>query len=297
MGNFTVEKIPGYNTRKYMVQMWDHIEKEYKLHITVHDHIGCLQLSDGKPLRPGGNYHRCLYCSSCREKTGKNCLQHCSWEARQKASEANAPMISQCYAGVVEVIVPLFKQGIHAATIFGGSFRSADFTIPSDWDPHRKMLYNQMPLWYRSNYPVIVRALELFGAAAMAWAENERRTPNTEKSRRKLIEDFFQQKLTTPDCTLDKLAGKLNLSTSRTSHVLQEEFQKSFSDMLTESRIQRICDLLETTNLPLSKIAKLTGLSNEYYLNRFFKRKKGIPPGKYRNSTTSIPDLTEGKNV
>ena len=93
------------------------------------------------------------------------------------------------------------------------------------------------------------------------------------------------------------LAEKLNLSASRTSHILREEFQKSFSDMLTESRIQRICDLLETTDLPLRDIAQRTGLSNEYYLNRFFKRKKGIPPGQYRISTPKTADTTEDKNL
>ena len=297
MGSFTAVKLPGHNTREYLVQMWDYIEKEYKLHITVHDHIGCLQLSDGKQLRPGGNLHRSSYCAYCRKKFFKNCLQHCRWEAMQKASEADAPMISQCYARVVEVVVPLFKHGIHAATIFGGSFRSADFAIPEEWDLEQKKLYTDLPLWYRSNYPNIVRALELFGAAALAWAEKERNTPNSENSRRRLVEEFFQKKLTTRDCTLEKLAEKLNLSASRTSHILREEFQKSFSDMLTESRIQRICDLLETTDLPLRDIAQRTGLSNEYYLNRFFKRKKGIPPGQYRISTPKTADTTEDKNL
>ena len=98
-------------------------------------------------------------------------------------------------------------------------------------------------------------------------------------------------------CFLRFFFEKLNLSASRTSHILREEFQKSFSEILAESRIQRICDLLETTDLPLRAIAQRTGLSNEYYLNRFFKRKKGIPPGQYRISTPKTADTTEDKNL
>ena len=69
----------------------------------------------------------------------------------QKASEAEGPMLYRCYAGVVEVVMPLFWQNVHVATIFGGSFRDADFVVPDSWDNQRKALYNDLPVWYRSN--------------------------------------------------------------------------------------------------------------------------------------------------
>ena len=280
---FTPVTLPGYNTREYFVQIWNYLEDLHKIHITIHDHSGSLRLSDGNLLRLHGNIHRSGYCSYCREKFHRHCIQHCAKEAMQKASEAEGPMLYRCYAGVVEVVMPLFWQNVHVATIFGGSFRDADFVVPDSWDNQRKALYNDLPVWYRSKYPVIVQVLELLGAAALVWADKERNTLKDENSRRQIIEDFFRKKLTSQDCTLELLAEKLNLSTSRTSHILQEEFHKSFSKLLMEARVQRICDLLENTDLPLREIARRTGMSNEYYLNRIFRRKMGIPPGKYRS--------------
>ena len=37
-------------------------------------------------------------------------------------------------------------------------------------------------------------------------------------------------------------------------------------------------------DLSLSEIAELTGFSDEYYFNRFFKKRVGITPAKYRKA-------------
>ncbi|TWU03898.1 AraC family transcriptional regulator [Neorhodopirellula pilleata] len=47
-------------------------------------------------------------------------------------------------------------------------------------------------------------------------------------------------------------------------------------------RINRICDLLNTTDLSLAQIALRTGFQSEEYMSVAFRRAKGIPPGKYR---------------
>ena len=279
---FTAVTLPNYNTREYFVQLWDYIEEQYKLHITVHDHIGALQLSDGNKLRIMGNLHRCGYCSYCRKTSGKSCLQHCRWEAMRQAAETGAPLIGRCYAGALEVVMPLFRQGVHAATIYGGTFRDAEFVIPDSWNSTKRNLYNDLPLWRRSYLPTIVRALEMLGSAILSFAENERNTPNSGNSRREIIEDFLRKKLSRHDLSLPDLADKLNLSLSRTSHILQEEFGKSFSELLSEVRIEQVCGLLSTTQLKLREIAVLSGFSNQYYLSRVFRRIKNMTPGAYR---------------
>ena len=283
---FTAVTLPNYNTREYFVQLWDYIEEQYKLHITVHDHIGALQLSDGNMLRIMGNLHRSDYCSYCRKNSSKSCLQHCRWEAMRQAAEAGMPLIGRCYAGVVEVVMPLFRQGVHAATIYGGSFRDANFAIPASWNSVKRNLYNDLPLWHRSYLPTIVRALEMLGSAILSFAENERNTPDAGNSRREIIEDFLRRKLSHRDFSLSDLADKLNLSLSRTSHILQEEFGKSFSELVNELRIDQVCRLLSTTQLKLREIAVLSGFGNQYYLSRVFRRIKNMTPGAYRREYT-----------
>ena len=96
------------------------------------------------------------------------------------------------------------------------------------------------------------------------------------------IRDFFQRSAVSPEITLNDLADFLGLSHSRTSHVLKEEFGKTFNELLNASRIKRACDLLLTTQLSLKRIAHLSGFSNEYYFGRVFKKHTNLPPGAYR---------------
>ena len=284
--------------RQYFVELWKAVEQQYNLQITIHDHTGSLLLSDGKMLRPQGNIHRCAYCTFNRQHRSKDCIDHCHWAVMREAARRGEPFVSCCYAGAVELVLPLMRRGEHVATIFAGTFRDRELEIPASWQEHQKNLYLAMNVWRQSSVPALLRTLEQFGAAALAFADNERFSAKNQSDRRGEIEEFFQRNAGTPDITLNDLAEQLGLSASRTSHVLKELFQQSFNALLNSARIRRACDMLSSTQLTIRHIAVLSGFSNEYYFNRVFKQNTKLPPGAYRKRFyQETANASEDKNI
>ena len=60
------------------------------------------------------------------------------------------------------------------------------------------------------------------------------------------------------------------------------EYNKSFSEIKRGIQFETIHKLLTTTDMPLSKISAEAGFSDEYTMNKFFKRTCGSTPAKYR---------------
>lgn len=68
------------------------------------------------------------------------------------------------------------------------------------------------------------------------------------------------------------------------------EYNKSFSEIKKGIQFETIHTLLTTTDMPLNAIATEAGFSDEYSMNKFFKRTCGNTPAKYRK-------LRKDKNV
>ena len=82
--------------------------------------------------------------------------------------------------------------------------------------------------------------------------------------------------------SLDGLAHELNLSLSRTSHLVKELFGISFQELLRIERITRAKTLLLSSDENAGEIAARTGFSDEYHFNKIFRKYVGIPPGRFR---------------
>ena len=276
-----------FRRRDHIARLWEDLEKQYNIFITLHDHMGSLLLADGTVLRKDGNLHCSPYCAFCRKHFSARCIEHCRWQTMQEASRKREPFLSSCYAGAVEIVLPVMVRNEHAATAFIGTFRDSQWQIPENWSEARREAFLSLPVWQAEKAGQLLRILEMFCATALNFAENDRLEQQSIAGLPGEIADFFQNSLTSRDVSLADLAEKLHLSQSRTSHILQKEFKKSFSKLLAEARIGRACKLLANTRLTLYSIAVACGFRNVYYFGRVFKQQTGIPPGQYRrlNST------------
>jgi AraC-like DNA-binding protein len=54
-------------------------------------------------------------------------------------------------------------------------------------------------------------------------------------------------------------------------------------------RIQAAKEMLSQTNLPVGRIAELSGITDRYYFSRLFRKKTGITPTGYRNANSLLP--------
>jgi AraC-like DNA-binding protein len=267
------------DTVKKIRSLRETLENTFHAKLTLHDHIGIFTLPDGTKILPGINIHSspcCAFWYSSRERCG----EHCNYGATRRAAEEKKPFVASCFCGVTELVMPLFSGNIHAATIFAGMFRQKNFDL-SSFPLRYRRLYQQMPEWSDSVRESLEALLFSAGYSMLMLAENLRKTDKSEQGRAGEIRKFFRTCYAQNTGVAD-LAELLGLSESRTVHLLQSEFQKGFSQLLTEERLKHVEQLLIESDLPLRKIAEMSGFSNEYYLSTVFKKYHGISPGQKR---------------
>lgn len=87
------------------------------------------------------------------------------------------------------------------------------------------------------------------------------------------------------DISLKQLADHLYMSESSVRRMFKRHYTESFSQHLKKIRLNVACDLLMTTNLPVSLIIEKVGFDNQANFNRQFKAYKRVTPKVYREST------------
>lgn len=85
--------------------------------------------------------------------------------------------------------------------------------------------------------------------------------------------------------TLATIANYIGYSTSQFSLIFRNRTGHSPLNYFNMLKIQRACQLLETTDLKVNQICSKVGIDDSYYFSRLFTKIVGIPPKKYREST------------
>ena len=275
-------KINGENAVEKMMNMWHEAEKRAGVTLILHDHIGAFIMPDRTKLLPDVNTHRSP-CCQYRQKNRKKCMAHCRSGAMITAAAVGKPFKYCCWRGVTELVMPLYLGKVHAATIFAGVFRNPDFDISGYSLSYRK-LYQAMPIWDDKRTNELELLLLSTGYSLLQLAANLRGSYALEPGRKGEIQRFFIDRYKEQVGAAD-LAEVLNLSESRTLHLLHELFGKGFSELMNEERIRHVEEYLMESAYPLREIAKMTGFRNEYYLSTVFRRIRHMPPGALRKKT------------
>lgn len=86
------------------------------------------------------------------------------------------------------------------------------------------------------------------------------------------------------DCTLEGLAHHLHFSAQYCSKIIKSSTGLSFSELLTNIRIQKAKNLLLSTPMKINDISDHLGYSNPETFIRVFKKNTGTTPSAYRKS-------------
>jgi AraC family transcriptional regulator len=96
------------------------------------------------------------------------------------------------------------------------------------------------------------------------------------------------------DISLDELASEAQLSPFHFARMFKQSLGVPPRVYLTRLRIEKACELLETTDLPITEIAFRVGYSSNQVLARVFAKQQHMSPTDYRramrNPTASISD-------
>ena len=96
----------------------------------------------------------------------------------------------------------------------------------------------------------------------------------------KYIEEHFAEKLQLTD-----IANEMFISVPHISSKFKEETGVCFSDYLKQTRIQKACMMLNTTEMKIHSIAEKVGYSDYKRFGEVFKDLTGVSPIKYRNNS------------
>ncbi len=103
------------------------------------------------------------------------------------------------------------------------------------------------------------------------------------------IQDFYVQSTADfienhymEDISVEDLAANVNLNRSYFSKLSKKATTKTPQEFLILYRMNKACQFLRNTDLPISQIAQLTGYGNPFHFTRAFKSVYDIPPQEWR---------------
>jgi len=89
-----------------------------------------------------------------------------------------------------------------------------------------------------------------------------------------------------PDLSLERLAGKLGVSSKLVSSVLNHRLRRNFFEYVNEFRVKRALSLIagEASSKPMAQVMRASGFNSKSTFNRCFKRATGKTPSDYRQT-------------
>ncbi len=92
----------------------------------------------------------------------------------------------------------------------------------------------------------------------------------------------YMQEHVQDDLSRDDVAAVACLSPSHFSRVVKQIYGQSFTDLLTQMRVDRAKEMLVRTEKSLIQICLDCGFSDQSYFTKVFQKHTGHPPGEYR---------------
>lgn len=94
--------------------------------------------------------------------------------------------------------------------------------------------------------------------------------------------EYIQENYNSPDISLNTVAAHVFLSPAHFSTIFSQEMSETFIDHLTNVRMERVKEMLASTDEKVVSIAFDVGYNEPNYLSYLFKKREGLTPKEYR---------------
>ncbi|MCR4586983.1 MAG: response regulator [Lachnospiraceae bacterium] len=101
---------------------------------------------------------------------------------------------------------------------------------------------------------------------------------------------FMSRHFTDPNLMLQDVAKAVSMSNSRFSTVFSQQNGQTFTEYLIYLRLNKARELLRSTDLRSSQIAREVGYNDAHYFSYIFKKNTGITPSEYRVQNQNQPE-------
>ncbi len=113
---------------------------------------------------------------------------------------------------------------------------------------------------------------------------DKEKSPATNKYRMTKIMSYIQD-YSGVGLHVEGIAKKFNISSRHLNRIALSETGKTVKEIINYQKLKKIEELLASTSLTLYEISSMCGFSDEYAMNKFFKRFNAMSPSEYRRLT------------
>ena len=208
-------------------------------------------------------------CVHIKEKYTARCVAYDIGLIHSRLMNNSEGEIHQCPFGFYEIAVPVVLQSGYGGVLFAGPccLSSNDtHTISPIEIPNTEWLKDRM---------VVVQSLAIKIASIVNLSEGE---PNDRKDQ---IMNAIIKKNNQP-IQLSDIAKVINLSPSRTGHLIKELFNETFPGLVNRIKMHEARRLLLVGNRSISNISESLGYRDSNYFSRVFSDYYQISPREYR---------------
>jgi two-component system response regulator YesN len=101
---------------------------------------------------------------------------------------------------------------------------------------------------------------------------------------------YMSQHFTDPNLMLQDVAKAVGMSNSRFSTVFSQTGGQTFTEYLIYLRLNKAKEMLRTTAVKSSQIARESGYNDSHYFSYIFKKNVGMTPSEYRSQYRNVPE-------
>lgn len=246
----------------------------------------------------------CLYV-----KSNHTLLQHCVFAKQQllRTLEEKGQICGMCHCGVMELVMPIRRDGAIIGYISAGGFRPEEHLL------HRRLQrltgqygFREADLReiYDSSIPENrIPSQELqaaLGTLALLFSSFADSLPIPEAPisgssiEKKLLcqraLEYLNMKYAKPIRIAD-VAGFCNCSESHIQHLFRQICGMTIGEYLEELRIDKACMLLTETGLSVWQVATRVGYMDANYFSTVFSNRKKLSPTKFREAGNRITQI------
>lgn len=245
---------------------------------------------DIKELKVGLHKPVCSYCAFIQNKLKMRELCVMSDKTRGKEASEKKELINYtCHAGLEEAIHPVFFEETLLGFIVIGQFRNTDKISPhliracSKKDVDADELENaflKVPQYTDKQTRNILNLFKILVKYIVSQQMIARKGNIVINSIIQIMEENINSQV-----TLSSVARAVGKSNSYISHLFKKYFDKSFSQMFIEMKLNKAEEFFRMMpDRTISEVAYTLGYNDPLYFSRIYKKYRKISPKEYRDN-------------
>lgn len=233
----------------------------------------------------------CEFCEYIRTSPeGRNACRRSDDAACAVCRKTGKPYLYTCHTGLTECVAPIMQGGVPIGYIMlGQTRREEDDCALAELraqeyglDGKRALeLYRKIG---RSPENKIRAAVAVMDACA-SYLYYHRLIAAEERTSIK-IEEYVSENLNT-DLSVKELCRRFRLSRVDLYACCRQAFGCTPAEYVRRRRLERACELLRETRLPVTAVAAQAGIGDYNYFSKVFRARYGVSPRAFRNAAKS----------